>query len=84
MRAAAEPDGPPFFLTATPTVGPPEQRHVDVRLWYLIEGRRGQPLTPDPGEFRAARWWTPTEVAAADPGTLDPHLPRALAKLAAG
>ncbi|SCG47207.1 NUDIX hydrolase [Micromonospora halophytica] len=84
LGVPAEPDGPPFFLTVTPTVGPPEQRHVDVSLWYLIDGRRGQPLTPDPGEFRAARWWTPAEVAAAGPGTLDPHLPRALAKLAAG
>ncbi|MEH0845975.1 NUDIX domain-containing protein [Micromonospora sp. CPCC 205711] len=72
----------PLFVTVTPTVGPPADRHVDVSLWYVLAGRRDQPLTPDPGEFRGVRWWTPAEVVAADPRTLDPHLPRMLAKLA--
>ena len=44
----------PAFLTVTTTVGRPEDRHVDVSLWYVLSGRRDQPLTPDPAEFREA------------------------------
>lgn len=73
----------PLLLTVTGTVGPPDQRHTDVSLWFVLSGRRDQTLTPDPGEFRGVRWWTPREVAAADPATLDPHMGRLMAKLAA-
>ncbi|MGC5018728.1 NUDIX hydrolase [Micromonospora sp. DT47] len=79
---AAGPGERPLFLTVTPTAGPAEDRHVDVSLWFVLDGRRDQPLTPDPGEFRGVRWWTPAAVAEADPRTLDPHLPRMMAKLA--
>ncbi|HET7661067.1 MAG TPA: NUDIX domain-containing protein [Oryzihumus sp.] len=71
-----------FFLTVTETVGEPSSRHVDVSLWFVLQGDRRQELTPDPGEFRDVRWWTPQEVAEADPATFDPHLGRMLAKLA--
>jgi 8-oxo-dGTP diphosphatase len=72
----------PAFLTVTGTVGPPEQRHTDVSLWFVLRGHRDQVLTPDLGEFRGVRWWTPREVGEADPEMLDPHLHRMMAKLA--
>ncbi|MGC4808067.1 NUDIX domain-containing protein [Micromonospora sp. DT233] len=71
----------PAFLTVTTTVGRPEDRHVDVSLWYVLSGRRDQPLTPDPAEFREVRWWTPDEVRAAAAGTVEPHLTRLLSRL---
>lgn len=70
------------FLTVTETVGEPSARHVDVSLWFVLHGDRRQELTPDPGEFRTVRWWTPREVAAADVAAFDPHLGRMLSKLA--
>ncbi|GAA4568050.1 NUDIX hydrolase [Micromonospora coerulea] len=73
----------PAFLTVTDTVGPPEQRHTDVSLWFVLSGSRDQKLVPDPGEFHGVRWWTPQEVSAAVPGTCEPHLSRVLAKLTA-
>ncbi len=71
--------GAPLFVTATETA-PPEGRHTDVSLWYVLAGSRGQPLAPDPGEFRAARWWTRAQIARADPAIFDPHLSRMLGK----
>ncbi|PGH44134.1 NUDIX domain-containing protein [Micromonospora sp. WMMA1998] len=73
----------PAFLTVTETVGPPEQRHTDVSLWYVLTAHRDQRFTPDPVEFRGVRWWTPVEVTDAPTGTVEPHLGRMLAKLAA-
>jgi 8-oxo-dGTP diphosphatase len=75
-----DPSRAPVFLTATETVGPPERRHVDVSLWYLLRGSRQDLLTPDPVELAGFRWWTPQELVAADPGLFDPHLGRFLAK----
>jgi 8-oxo-dGTP diphosphatase len=72
----------PFFLTVTETVGTLEHRHTDVSLWFVLSGSRDQVFTPDLGEFRGIRWWTPEEVNDAQPETLDPHLRRMLAKLA--
>ncbi|MEU7760673.1 hypothetical protein [Micromonospora aurantiaca (nom. illeg.)] len=37
---------------------------------------------PPPG-FAGIRWWTPAEVNEAPTGTIEPHLGRMLAKLAA-
>lgn len=73
----------PALLTVTETVGRPEERHTDVSLWFVLSGSRDQALTPDPDEFRDVRWWTPQEVVAAQPTTLDPHMGRMMAKLAA-
>jgi 8-oxo-dGTP diphosphatase len=70
----------PAFLTVTRTVGPGQGRHKDVSLWYLIAGTRQAPIRLDQREFAGGRWWTPAEIAAADPATFDPHLPRFLAK----
>ena len=64
----------PLFLTVTETVGTLEQRHTDVSLWFVLTGSRDQVFTPDLGEFRGIRWWTPQEVSDADPKTLDPHM----------
>ncbi|MFG1936735.1 NUDIX hydrolase [Micromonospora tulbaghiae] len=73
----------PAFLTVTETVGPPEQRHTDVSLWYVLSAHRGQRFTPDPVEFAGIRWWTAAEVAGAPAGRIEPHLGRMLTKLAA-
>jgi 8-oxo-dGTP diphosphatase len=73
----------PFFLTITETVGTVEQRHTDVSLWFVLTGSRDQVFTPDLGEFGGIRWWTPQAVSDADPNTLDPHMGRMIAKLAA-
>jgi 8-oxo-dGTP pyrophosphatase MutT (NUDIX family) len=72
----------PLFLTVTDTVSTLEQRHTDVSLWFVLASNRDQVFTPDPGEFREVRWWTPQEVSDADPATLDPHMGRMIAKLA--
>ncbi|GIJ24807.1 DNA mismatch repair protein MutT [Micromonospora lutea] len=71
----------PLFLTVTETVGTLEERHTDVSLWFVLASSRDQVLTPDPSEFRGIRWWTPQEVRAADPKTLDPHMGRLISKL---
>lgn len=71
----------PFFLTVTETVDRPEGRHTDVSLWFALHGDHRQPLTPDPGEFAAVRWWTVDELRHVDPSGVEPHLFRALAAL---
>lgn len=73
-------DERPDFLTVTRTVGI-DAGHTDVSLWFVVHCGRGQPLTVDPGEFREARWWAPTEVAVTDPARFDPHLTRFLKKV---
>ena len=69
----------PSFLTVTQTRG--EDSHVDVPLWYVARADRATAFRLDSREFAGGRWWTPAEVAASDPATFDPHLPRFLAKL---
>lgn len=71
----------PFFLTVTETTGDPAAHHTDVSLWFALDGTRGMRLTPDEREFRAIRWWTQDDLAAADPARFEPHLSRALASL---
>lgn len=65
----------------TETTGAVHARHVDVSLWYLLSGGRSDELDPDEREFAAVRWWTRTEVIAADPRFMEPHLVRFLAKI---
>jgi 8-oxo-dGTP pyrophosphatase MutT (NUDIX family) len=69
----------PMFVTVTET-SPAAGRHTDVSLWYVLAGGTGQAMTPDPGEFRAARWWTRAQLGRADPALFDPHLTRMLGK----
>lgn len=71
--------GAPMFVTVTETA-PMTGRHTDISLWYVLAGSAGQPLAPDPGEFRAARWWTRAQIGLADPAVFDPHLSRMLGK----
>jgi hypothetical protein len=68
-------------VTVTETVGDAAERHTDVSLWYLLRGSRHELLSPDEREFAGARWWTRGEIAAVEPGRLEPHLARFLAKL---
>jgi 8-oxo-dGTP diphosphatase len=69
----------PMFVTVTETA-PATGRHTDVSLWFVLSAGMGQPLTPDPGEFRAARWWTRTQIEDATPALFDPHMNRMLSK----
>jgi 8-oxo-dGTP diphosphatase len=70
----------PIFLTVTGTVGS-VQPHTDVSLWFTLSCTGDEELHPDAGEFRAVRWWTRDELAAADPSRFDPHFFRFLAAL---
>ena len=69
----------PLFLTVTGTVGI-DAGHTDVSLWFVLPADRTRPLTPDAAEFHRVRWWTPTELRAAEPARFDPHFPRFLEK----
>jgi len=71
--------GRPMFVTVTETA-PAAGRHTDVSLWYVLAGSISRPLTPDPGEFREARWWTRAQIGRAAPGIFDPHMGRMLGK----
>jgi ADP-ribose pyrophosphatase YjhB (NUDIX family) len=76
----AELDEQPAFLTVTRTIGV-DAGHTDVSLWFVVAGRREQPLTVDRREFRKARWWSLTEVDATPVERFDPHFPRFLTKV---
>ncbi len=65
----------PLFLTVTRTVGQ-DHGHLDVSLWFVLDGERGTTLAPDPSEIREARWWSPAEVLAENPRHLDPDYGR--------
>jgi 8-oxo-dGTP diphosphatase len=69
----------PLFVTVTQTA-PAAGRHTDVSLWFVLSFGMGQPLMPDPGEFREARWWTRDDIRQSDPALFDPHLNRMLTK----
>lgn len=69
----------PMFVTVTQTATKVGQ-HTDVSLWFVLSHSTSEPLTPDPGEFHEARWWTRAQIADADPAIFDPHLNRMLRK----
>lgn len=71
----------PLFVTVTPTVGEVDDRHTDVSLWFVLDGRRDQALRPDLSEFTSVRWWAVVDVGAADPLEFDPQLGRMLDKM---
>jgi 8-oxo-dGTP diphosphatase len=70
----------PSFVTVTTTIGL-DAGHIDVSLWFVCAGRVDMSMTTDATEFRAARWWSPDEVAAADAHRFDPHFQRFMAKV---
>ena len=70
----------PVFVSVTETAGRAD-RHTDVSLWFVLSGGVSDPLTPDPGEFRAARWWSRGQIERAGPELFDPHTARMLGKL---
>jgi 8-oxo-dGTP diphosphatase len=72
-------DSQPTFLTITRTVGI-DAGHTDISIWFLVACRREQPLKADEGEFREARWWSPSDLEAIDPTRFDPHFTRFLSK----
>lgn len=67
-------------VTVTQTAGV-STSHTDVSLWFAFEGSTTEVLSPDPGEFVAARWWGFGEVVHGPGSRLDPHLPRFVDKL---
>jgi 8-oxo-dGTP pyrophosphatase MutT (NUDIX family) len=66
--------GQPFFLTATPTVGP--DRHVDVSLWFVLVGDQDIPLDPDPREYRGVRWFPLDGLCGWPEERFDPEMSR--------
>lgn len=71
----------PLFVTQTTTVGQ-DAGHVDVSLWYVLEGSTTMVFSPDLNEFAEARWWNFEEIdAAAATVSFDPHFRRFVGKL---
>ncbi|GAA1540935.1 NUDIX hydrolase [Kribbella lupini] len=77
-----DPERRPAFVTVSETVGACGG-HVDVSLWFALEGWRGMPVVDGSGEFAGVRWWTPAEIAGGC-GRFDPGFERFLAKIAVG
>jgi len=69
--------GPPLMVTLAETVGL-TAGHIDVSLWYVVRGDRGQALRHDEQEFNAVRWFDFSEIPYA---RSDPHMRRFVAKL---
>lgn len=67
----------PVLLTSTETVGK-TAGHVDVSIWYVLEGDRRTQVEFDDSEFRDARWFHRTEVPM---NKTDPEMGRFLNKL---
>jgi 8-oxo-dGTP pyrophosphatase MutT (NUDIX family) len=61
LEVSLEQVGPPLMVTVTETVGL-TSGHVDVSLWYAVQGSRSVPVTFDPEEFNEARWLHFSEV----------------------
>ncbi len=69
----------PLLLTVTETVGS-TAGHVDVSLWYVLEGDSTESLDFDAEEFRAVAWFPFDDLPTS---RTDPHLQRFAAKLRA-
>ena len=71
--------GQPFFVTVTPTND--ASSHLDVDLWFVLQVRRGSPLTPDPREFKSVRWFGLDDQRDWASDRYDPEMGRFAAKL---
>ncbi len=71
----------PLFITITESTG--QDTHLDVSLWYVLDGLEADELKPDPNEYLSVRWWPVAELRTADPARFDPQLNRMLDKLEA-
>jgi 8-oxo-dGTP diphosphatase len=73
----------PFFLTATSTGGLDNDKgiiHVDVSLWYLLEGDIHQSYDFDQREFHGIRWFAFDKIPYP---RVDPQMGRFMQKLEA-
>lgn len=71
----------PLLITVTNTRSNRADVHTDVSLWFVLAHDRHEALVPDEREYAEVRWWTPSEIRAADQGSFDPHMGRMLDKL---
>lgn len=71
--------GTPLFLTVTATRG--DHSHTDVTMWFVLRGDHEMSLTPDPGEFRDARWFSLDGQPGWPAGLYDPEMERFARKL---
>lgn len=69
----------PMMLTVATTVGQ-TLGHVDVTLWYVVQGNKCRPLQFDRSEFHQVRWFHRDTVPF---DRAEPELGRFLAKLKA-
>ena len=67
----------PVLITSTETVGK-TAGHVDVSIWYVLEGDREAPIDFDDSEFNDAKWFHRKEVPM---NRTDPEMGRFLSKL---
>ncbi len=67
----------PLFLTISQTVGA-TAGHIDISLWYVLNGDSLQNLWFDPEEFHQIRWFALAELPFE---RADPHLQRFVSKL---
>src|ERR1700733_2190705 len=72
-------DDRPFFLTVTPTND--ASSHLDVDLWFVLQVKREVRLTPDPREFKSARWFGLDDQRDWPSDRYDPEMGRFAAKL---
>ncbi|MFJ2756465.1 NUDIX hydrolase [Nocardioides sp. NPDC087217] len=83
VEARFHPDlGPrPLFITVTTTRPDRPDPHTDVSLWFVLAHDHRVAVVPDEREYAGVRWWTPSEIRAADARFFDPHMGRMLDKL---
>ena len=77
LRVAIENIAAPIMITVSETVGLSES-HIDVSLWYRVDGNRDAEIEFDRDECHDARWFAFADVPLE---RCEPHLSRFLEKL---